>query len=209
MITVVISSYKYGHLAAHCVESILSQYNRPDKIMFVDDCADDCSHIPKLYPEVQYFKNPENYGTVKNFQNMLEKVETEYCMFIGADNWLRSDAIKLVRKIIDVESPDIVTYDIVLTGEFKETRVKHHRQELERYQGDYYWKKEKSHHGSMVYRVDLAKRVGGYTKIEHNFVHTCEDWSLWNKMTAAGAKVSYINEPLLYYRHHRENFNSY
>ena len=209
MITVVISSYKYGHLAAHCVESVLSQSKSPAKIMFVDDCAGDCGHISKLYPEVQYFENPENYGTVKNFQNMLEKIETEYCMFIGADNWIRSDTIELVSKIIDLESPDVVTYDMILTGSLKEKRVPYHRAELERHQGDYYWNKNKTHHGSMVYRVNLAKQVGGYTKIKHNFVHTCEDWSLWNKMTAAGAKVSYINEALLYYRHHRENNNRY
>ena len=209
MITVVVSSYKYGHLAAHCIESLLSQSEKPERILFVDDCAGDCAHIHKYYPEIEYYENPENYGTVKNFQNMLEKIETEYCMFIGADNWLRSDAIELVSKIIDLKSPDIVTYDMILTGSLKEKRVSHHREELKRYQGDYYWTKNNSHHGSMVYQVNLAKQVGGYTKIKHNFVHTCEDWSLWNKMTAAGAKVSYINEALLYYRHHRENNNRY
>ena len=209
MITVVISSYKYGHLAAHCVESILSQSTKPERILFVDDCAGDCSHIHKMYPEVEYFENSENLGTVNNFQNMLQKVNTEYCMFIGADNWLRSDAIELAQKIIDLEKPDIVTYDMILTGEKKQTRVSHHNNEIERYHGDYYWTKKNSHHGSMIYRTELAKQVGGYTKIKHNFIHTCEEWSLWNKMTAAGAKVLYIDEPLLYYRHHRANFNTY
>ena len=37
MITVVISSYKYGHLAAHCIESVLCQTKKADKILFVDD----------------------------------------------------------------------------------------------------------------------------------------------------------------------------
>jgi hypothetical protein len=98
---------------------------------------------------------------------------------------------------------------MILTGEKKQTRVSHHKNEIERYHGDYYWTKKNSHHGSMIYRTELAKQVGGYTKIKHNFIHTCEDWSLWNKMTAAGAKVLYIDEPLLYYRHHRANFNTY
>jgi glycosyltransferase involved in cell wall biosynthesis len=209
MITVVISSYKYGHLAAHCVESILSQSTKPKRILFVDDCAGDCSHIPVHYPEVEFFQNEENLGTVRNFQQMLEKVDTEYCMFIGADNWLRSDAIGMLYTTLGLEIPDIITYDMILTGELKKTRVSHHKDEVDRYQGDYYWTKKNSHHGSMLYRTELAKHVGGYSKIEHNFIHTCEDWSLWNKMTAAGAKVSYINEGLLYYRHHRENFNRY
>lgn len=209
MITIVISSYKYGHLAAHCVESILSQSEKPARMIFVDDGVGDCRHIRDLYSEVEFYEYPVNYGTVKNFQNMLEKVSTEYCMFIGADNWLRSDAIELALKIIDLDRPDIVTYDMMLTGEKKQTRINHHKDEVERYQGDYYWTKKNSHHGSMIYRTELAKKVGGYTKIEHNFAHTCEDWSLWNKMIAAGAKVAYINHALLYYRHHRENFNRY
>jgi glycosyltransferase involved in cell wall biosynthesis len=42
MISVVIASYKYGHLAAHCIESVLSQSKMPNTIFFVDDGAMDC-----------------------------------------------------------------------------------------------------------------------------------------------------------------------
>lgn len=208
MITVVISSYKYGHLAAHCVESILSQSVKPERIMFVDDCAGDCSHIQKHYPEVEYYENPENYGTVKNFQNMLNKVTSEYCMFIGADNWLRSDAVEMFTKIIDLEQPDIITYDMILTGELKDTRIKYHMDEINRHQGDYYWRKDHRHHGSMLYKTEMAKSVGGYERYGNSH-QTLEDLGLWHKMINAGAKVSNINEAFLYYRHHRVNNNRY
>lgn len=209
MITVVISSYKYGHLAAHCVESILSQSLKPERIIFVDDCAGDCSHIQKHYPEVEYYENSENYGTVKNFQNMLDKVTSEYCMFIGADNWLRSDTIHLFKKIIDLNNPDIITYDMVLTGELKDTRVPYHREEMERYMGDYYWARKFKHHGSMLYRTSLAKFVGGYDRLNDWSHQTQEDLSLWNRMISSGAKVHHIDHALLYYRHHRQNCNKY
>jgi len=208
MITVVISSYKYGHLAAHCVESILSQSVKPQKIMFVDDGVGDCRHISEHYPEVEFHENPENYGTVKNFQNMLDGVKTEYCMFIGADNWLRSDTIKLFNAIIELENPDIITYDMILTGELKQTRIKYHPDEIHSHEGDYYWRKDHRHHGSMLYRTSLAKSVGGYTRYGNSH-QTLEDLGLWNKMINGGAKVSNINQALLYYRHHRDNFNKY
>ena len=208
MITVVVSSYKYGHLAAHCVESILSQSVQPERVMFVDDCAGDCAHIHKHYPEIEYYENPENYGTVKNFQNMLDKVTSEYCMFIGADNWLRSDTVELFHKIIDIQHPDIITYDMILTGQLKETRIKYHMDEIQRYQGDYYWRKDHSHHGSMLYRTHLAKSVGGYSKYGESH-QTLEDLGLWHKMISVDAKVANINQGLLYYRHHRENYNKY
>jgi hypothetical protein len=58
MITVVISSYKYGHLAAHCIESVLCQTKKADKILFVDDGVGDCHHLPKLYPSIEVDANP-------------------------------------------------------------------------------------------------------------------------------------------------------
>lgn len=208
MITIVISSYKYGHLAAHCVESILAQSKVPERVLFVDDGVGDCKHIKDLYPEIEFYEYPVNYGTVKNFQNMLEKVTSEYCMFIGADNWLRSDAIEMFTKIIDINNPDIITYDMILTGQLKETRVPYHREEIQQHQGDYYWSRKLKHHGSMLYRTELAKNVGGYLRYG-NAHHTLEDLGLWERMVKSGAKVSYIGEGFLYYRHHKENRNKY
>jgi glycosyltransferase involved in cell wall biosynthesis len=209
MITVVISSYRYGHLAAHCVESILSQSVKPTKVMFVDDGVGDCRHILEHYPEVDFYENTENLGTVQNFQQMLEQVKTEYCMFIGADNWLRSDAIGLMHMTIDMENPDIITYDMILTGELKQSRIKYHQEEVVRFEGDYYWDRKDKHHGSMLYRTSLAKSVGGYTRLNDWSHQTQEDLSLWNKMINSGAKSCHLNLPLLYYRHHRENYNKY
>ena len=98
MITVVIASYGYGHLAAHCIESILSQTVLPARTLFVDDGAHDCLHLEGLYPEIEFIHRQKNLGTVANFQDMLLRVETEYVMFIGADNWVRSDTIELLSK---------------------------------------------------------------------------------------------------------------
>ena len=56
MLTVVVASYQYGHLAAHCIESLLSQTKAPDKILFVDDGvgdpADDGDHLVVGVPAV-------------------------------------------------------------------------------------------------------------------------------------------------------------
>lgn len=149
MITVVIASYRYGHLAAHCIESILSQTNAPERILFVDDGGLDCDHLPGLYPNIEYILREHNLGVVDNFQNILSQIDTEYVMFIGADNWLRSDAIELLSDV----SADIVTYDIVVTGELKEEILTRVPGETLPYQGDLYWNRQDQHHGSMMYRT--------------------------------------------------------
>jgi len=202
MITIVIASYQYGHLAAHCIESVLSQSKMPQSIFFVDDGANDCHHLPALYPEINYIFRRKNWGIVNNFQDMLMKVSTEYVMFLGADNWLRSDAIELLSK----NHTDIVTYDIVVTGELKDEMNDRVPLKTTPYKGDLYWSRHNAHHGSMMYRTALAKKIG-YRKNDVN--HPQEDWNLWDQMLKHEATVSSINQGLLYYRRHRENFLKY
>jgi glycosyltransferase involved in cell wall biosynthesis len=204
MITVVIASYQYGHLAAHCIESLLSQTVAPSRIIFSDDGAHDCAHLPNFYPGVEYIFRPQNLGTVDNFHDLLSRIDTEYALFVGADNWLRSDAIELLSQA----SSDIVTYDIVVTGELKEEIHDRVPGETIPYQGDLYWDREGKHHGSMMYRTELAQKIG-YKRRYADGVHAQEDWNLWEKMLEQGASVSSLKEGLLYYRRHRENFLKY
>jgi glycosyltransferase involved in cell wall biosynthesis len=204
MITVVIASYRYGHLAAHCIESLLSQTVPPTRILFVDDGGLDCSHLPSLYPDIEYILRQKNLGVVDNFQDILSQINTKYVLFIGADNWLRSDAIELLSNA----STDIVTYDIVVTGELKEEILDRVPGETVPYQGDLYWDRQEQHHGSMMYRTALGQTIG-YKKRYKGGAHPQEDWNLWDKMQEQGASVASIKEGLLFYRRHRENFLKY
>ena len=206
---VVISSFKYGHLAAHTIESVLSQSVQFDKIWFVDDGAGDCQHLIPLYAgRVEFILRNENLGTVANFNDMLERVDTEYIMFVGADNWLRSDALQLLSYQMEEYSTDIVTYDIMVTGELKDEIHRFYHAFMKSKDGDWYWNRKGSHHGSMMYSVKLAKSVGGYA---HNNTssRTDEDQNLWDKLQKAGCRNVHISQPLLYYRRHKENFNKY
>ena len=133
--TIVIASYKYGHLASQAIESILSQTEKPEKILFVDDGVGDCKHLPSLYPEVEYVFREKNLGTVANFQDMLERVQTDKVLFLGADNWLRSDTVEILNKTDE----DIVVYDIMVTGELKDEILKRHPSEVSKLRGDWYW----------------------------------------------------------------------
>jgi glycosyltransferase involved in cell wall biosynthesis len=206
---IVISSFNYGHLAAHAIESVLSQTRKYDKIWFVDDGAGDCTHLEKLYPQVEFVFRESNLGIVENFNNMLSRVDTDYVMFLGADNWLRSDALaQLDFKLMPHDKVDILVYDIIVTGELKkEIRNIYHASMFDK-DGDYHWTRNGGHHGSMLYRTELAKKVGGYAN-NRTSSRTDEDLNLWDKMRTAGATVRHINEALLYYRRHRENFNKY
>ena len=208
---IVLASYKYGHLAAHCVESILAQSIKFDQIWFVDDGVGDWWHIQDLYGDrLTFIQNPENLGIVDNFNQMLNLVDTDYVMFCGVDNWLRSDTLELLKSTI-LKHPsklDVLTYDIVVTGELRNEIHKFYANAMEKKHGDWIWSRKNSHHGSMMYNVSLAKEVGAYA---HNRLseRTDEDQNLWDKMKKRGANIGYLNQALLYYRRHKENFNKY
>lgn len=206
MITIVVSSFHYGHLASHCIESILSQTKKPERILFVDDGAGDCEHLQKLYPDIEYVLRNDNLGVVNNFDDMLCRVTSEFVMFVGADNWLRSDAVELLEQAA-INDADVITYDIIVTGELKKEILNRHPNEVHKNCGDYYWTRL-GHHGSMLYRTELGKQIGYKKRIE-NSAHTEEDWNLWNQMIKLNAKAVRIPEALLYYRRHRENFLKY
>jgi glycosyltransferase involved in cell wall biosynthesis len=207
MITVVISSFHYGHLASHCIESVLSQTKKPERVLFVDDGAGDCGHLISLYPEIEYYYREYNLGVVNNFDDMLRKVKSEYVMFLGADNWIRSDTIESFEEVVNRHNPDVITYDIMVTGELKNEILNRHPNEVSQIQGDWYWDRN-GHHGSMLYRTKLGQEIG-YKKRDENSTHTEEDWNMWNEMVKRNAKIARIPQAFLYYRRHRENFLKY
>lgn len=209
---IVISSYKYGHLAAHCIESVLAQTKPFHKIWFVDDGAGDCKHLPYIYSDrVEFILRDGNLGIVDNFNAMLHRVDTDYVMFLGADNWLRSDALFQIDRAMQKNaaiSPMICVYDIIVTGELRHEIYQTYHQQMFPKDGDWYWNRSGFHHGSMLYHVETAKKLGGYA---HNKTseRTDEDQNLWDKFMKAGHNYIHVEQALLYYRRHKENFNKY
>lgn len=209
-ITVAIMSYRYGHLVAHAIESVLSQDTKPDKILVVDDGVGDCRHVPKLYPQVEFVERERNYGIVANFQDVLFSVDTDRLMMLGADNWLMPDCLRWCSAWAD---HDIVSYDLYITG--SEAKVFAEHVNAVKSGGVYVWRwdrwdqddieKKNYIHGSSLYNVALARRAGGYRHSGNE--HTEEDWMLWKAMLSLGASHQHIAMPLMCYRKHTYNFN--
>ncbi len=99
MITILVSSYRYGHLAPHCIESVLSQTIKPERVLFIDDGGGDCDSLPKIYPEIEFVLRKSNFGIIDNFNDILHRVKSEFVMFIGADNWLSSHAVEVLKSV--------------------------------------------------------------------------------------------------------------
>lgn len=206
-LTVNIMSYKYGHLAAQCIESVLEQTIKPDAIRFFDDGAGDCTHLAYIYPDIEYVLRKGNVGIISNFNDALDKTETDRVIFIGADNYFVPDAIESILRFED----DIVSYDLLICGEDREAFSKGWNIK-ENTLGFPVWKFTKGNihranyiHGSSMYNVKLAKSVGGYYRDKGP--RSNEDWMLFREMLNAGASHFHIPESLMVYRRHRLNYN--
>lgn len=205
MIQVNIMSYGYAHLTAHCIESVLSQTLKPDRILVVDDGKHDGIEKMSMYP-VEIIIRENNLGIVENFNNILmNHTNGDKVMFLGADNYLRPDALELMNS----ENADIVSSDIALFGtetdKFKQGLLTEYKD------GYHIWRFREGNidqgnyiHGSSLYNVELAK-LYGYKR--NSSINTEEDWMLWKQMLNGGATHKHVAEPLLYYRRHKSNFN--
>lgn len=189
-ITVNIMSYHYGHVAAQAIESVLWQTLPADVIRFYDDGAGDCEHLPDIYPEVEFILRPTNWGVIPNFNDALFRTTTDKTMFLGADNWLDVETLR----VTDASPATIVSYPAWLMKAGGVTR----------------WEPGVPH-GSALYNVLKAKEVGGYEAAAHGQNgHLEEDSVMFRKMQRAGATVDLLRDqsPMLMYRwRHRKNFN--
>lgn len=205
-ITVVICSYHYAHLASHCVESVLAQTLKPTRILLVDDGAHDgIEQIADRYG-IQCLIRPENLGIARNFDDIVRHIETERAMLLGADNYLRPDALELLSK----HDADIVSSDIALVGDNVEEWLSHRPLLKIEYQDGYpIWRFEKKDinkdnyiHGSSLFNASMVHECRG-----NNINGGCVDWEMWKDIINAGGTHIHVPEPLLYYRRHKANFS--
>ena len=214
MITVCVMSYRYGHLVAQAIESVLSQTLLPSAIVIVDDGIGDVAPVARKYLtsfrhlgiQARIISRKKNLGIVDNFNDILiNEVRTPRVMFLGADNYLRPDALELMSAV----DADIVSSDIALFGTEVEKFAAHVRA-TEVAQGYRIWRFVKADievtnyiHGSSLYNAELAKKFG-YRPSGH--FYTAEDWMLFREMLRAGATHAHVAEPLLFYRRHALNY---
>jgi glycosyltransferase involved in cell wall biosynthesis len=205
-ITVVIANYKYEHLAAQAIESVLCQTRKADKIILVDDCSYPpynlisnalVRSLAHKY-NIEFLGREENLGIVANFQDVLQNhVTTDKALYLGADNWLRPDALEKM----EAANVDICGSWAYLFGteadEFRKIVAS------EWHDGYYVWMPD-TQHGSSLYNVNLAKQVG--YKRNPKSKNTEEDAMLFRGMKELKATFTVLKEPLLYYRRHKANF---
>ena len=128
LITIIIPVYKIKEeFLRKCIESIINQNCKLIEVILVDDGSpDNCGEICDEYGSRFNFikvihKKNEGVSIARNVAIAL--VKTPWLAFVDADDWISSDYIKSLSKILvdkDVNNSDIIMFDY--TREYKDSK---------------------------------------------------------------------------------------
>ena len=226
-VAVIIASYNYGCYLPEAVESVLRQTRLPDEIHIVDDYSDDNTEeigryfADKRPGQIQFHRNFNNLGIVKNFSDAVSRTRSDYICILGADNRMRSDYIERLAALLDIHPYVAVAYtDFALFG--PRARMLYSQfpsDQRGRVIRDYFFlitfpdftpeaRQQLEHgnfiHGSSMFRRTAYEQVGGYLREDG----VPEDYHLFLRMIRAGWGAIRCPIPLLEYRQHsREQAN--
>ena len=90
-VSVLIPTYNYAHYLPEAIDSVLAQTFEDFEVIIVDNCStDNTEEIVMEYLQkdkrIQYFKNEENIGPYRNYNQCLLYASGEYIKFLNADD---------------------------------------------------------------------------------------------------------------------------
>ena len=222
-IGVVIPSYNYGQYLGEATESVLRQTVPPDRILIIDDGSTDdtaliATALAKTHSElITFVQNETNCGIVPTFNKALELIETDYVVFLGADNRFVANYIEQSADALDSDASIGVAYtDFALFGARAPVV---HGQFPEAMRGkiieDTFWLvhfpddaaevtatmasgERNLIHGSSMFRRQAWLDAGGYRR----FKDEPEDFDLFRRILGSGWKPRKASGTWLEYRHH-------
>ncbi len=212
-VDILLATYNGEKYLVEQLESILSQTYSNFRLLISDDFSTDGTRkILEEYKEkddrIQLFFQAKNLGVIKNFEYLLKKVESKYYMLSDQDDiWKENKIEKSVEKLENSES-DLVYTDLEVVDENLNVTYKS------------YWKLK-----------GIYKKVTKYNNFQslylNNFITGCTVISkkefikdilplpdtskfvlhdYWIALIISqNGKISYIEEPLIKYRQHKNN----
>lgn len=211
-VDILMATYNGEKYLKEQLESILNQTYTNIRLLINDDCSTDKTiEILKEYEQkdnriyVQY--NNENLGSIKNFENLLSRVENKYFMLADQDDvWMPQKVEKSLDKITK-ENADLVFTDLEAVDENLKTitpsvvRYMGFKKNIDKY-NDYklVFLRNCVTGCTIISKKELIKK---YIPIPNKepMVH---DW--WMAlMIAQDGKLAFLDEPTIKYRQHSKN----
>ncbi|MDD5342167.1 MAG: glycosyltransferase family 2 protein [Patescibacteria group bacterium] len=200
-IDVIITCYKYGHLLARAIDSVLAQTNKNINIIVIDDASPDNTElIAKRYSQVIYIKNSANLGCVNSMERGLKISTAPLVSLLDADDALEPDFAKTLLEAL-INNP---------TAAFAYSQIQYQGDKTHIYKSSPFSPFKLTHAGNYIGKTCLIRRaafdlVGGFHK---NMGQGQEDWDLWLSFIERRLFGVFVSRPLFRYTIHEASRNA-
>ena len=122
-LTIVVPVYNVAPYIRECMDSIRKQTCQCFDLIVVDDGSTDesgifCEKTMRQLPSASFFSRPhKGISAARNFA--VTQVKTEYVLFVDGDDYLETDTVERLMRLIESREPDLAVY-----GFFYETGKK-------------------------------------------------------------------------------------
>jgi len=110
LVSVIITSYNYGHYICTAIDSVLSQDYDNLEIVVTDNCStDDTLKILDRYKDdarVRVNQNPVNIGITPNINTGIGLAKGDYVVILSADDWLLPGHLSRLVSVAE-RNPDV------------------------------------------------------------------------------------------------------
>lgn len=202
LVSIVIPCYNYGKYINEAVDSVLKQTFQNFEIIIVESNSTDNSRsiIQKMTDKriIKLYRN-ENHLAGDNRNYGINKANGKYICCLDPDDILKPTYLEKAIFILETQNYDLVSTSIETFG----TESKIYYQIPNPTLSDM----TQANHISTVavFKKTFWKKSHGYHDWGLGAQHVPEDWDLWLRMSALGARFYNIHEPLMLYRIHGTN----
>lgn len=118
MVTILSPCYNVASFLPQYFESVLNQTYRDLQVVLIDDGSkDDTWKVMQAYASMDSrveIYHQENQGVASTRNNLLDKVEGEYVLFIDSDDWIELDMVESLVSLANEYHSDFVMCDRVI-----------------------------------------------------------------------------------------------
>ncbi len=203
LVSIVIPCYNYGRFVAEAVDSVLAQTFRNFEILVIDGGSSPESlallrSLERPQTQIFYREGRHLVGDNRNFG--ISRARGKYVCCLDADDLIRPTYLEKALFLLETQDYDLVSTTIRSFGDKSE--IYH----LERFPALADMLTANHVSTCAVFRKRLWERAGGFQDTGVGSDYFYEDWRLWLRFAALGARIANIvDEPLFLYRVHSKH----
>jgi glycosyltransferase involved in cell wall biosynthesis len=207
LLSVVIPCFNYGHYVADAVGSVLGQTWRDIEILVVDGGSTSQDSLRALRalqtPRTRVFFRQARHMVGDNRNFGIRHARGKYICCLDADDLLQPTYLEKALFLLETQGYDVVSTAIGSFGQDRRTYT------LERYPTLDDMLVANQVATCAVFPKTLWERAGGFQDCGLGADYVYEDWRLWIRFAALGARIAnLVDEPLLRYRVHDRGLTS-